>query len=120
MDEQKSYQTMGIHNGTQTKELISGPSAERSKDLLKLNRDQLRWIVGVFTGHCHLKGHLFKLGERCLEEDESATHALCDCEAIAHLRFCHLGRFFMEPGDYYDAPISEVLQFIRSVGLIKG
>jgi hypothetical protein len=68
----------------QAKELIiSGPSARRSKDLLKLNRDQLRWIVGLFTGQCHLKGHLFKLGltddptcERCLEEDESATHSL--------------------------------------------
>jgi hypothetical protein len=26
---------------------------------LKLNRDQLRWVVGLLTGHCHLKGHLF-------------------------------------------------------------
>jgi hypothetical protein len=45
--------------------------------VLKLNRDQLRWIVGLYTGHCHLKVHLFKLGltndptcERCLEADE--------------------------------------------------
>jgi hypothetical protein len=57
------------------------PSARRTKDLLKLNRDQLRWVVGLFTGHCHLKGRLFKPGltddptcERCLQEDESATH----------------------------------------------
>jgi hypothetical protein len=56
--------------------------------------DQLKWVGGLFTGHCHLKEHLFKLGltnylisERCLEEDESATQVLCDCEAIAHLRF---------------------------------
>jgi hypothetical protein len=83
-------------------------------------------VVGLLTGHCHLKGHLFKLGltddptcERCLE-DESATHILCDCEAIAYLRFRHLGQFFMEPSDYYDAPINRVLHFIRSVGLIKG
>jgi hypothetical protein len=27
---------------------------------------------------------------------------------------------FMEPSDYYDAPIDKVLHFIRSVGLIKG
>jgi hypothetical protein len=67
----------------QAKGLISGPSTRRMRDLLKLNRDQLRWMVGLFTGHCHLKGHLFKLGltaeptcERCLEEDESATHIL--------------------------------------------
>jgi hypothetical protein len=78
-------------------------------------------------GHCHLKGHLFKLGlrddptcERCLQEDESATHILCDCEAIAYLRFCHLGQFLMEPSDFYDVPINKVIHFIRSVGLIKG
>jgi hypothetical protein len=101
--------------------ILSGPSAKRTKDLLKLNRDQLRWVVGLLTGHCHLKGHLFKMGltddstfERCLEEDESATHILCDCEAIAYLRFRHLGQFFMEPSDYYDASINRVLHFIRS------
>jgi hypothetical protein len=111
----------------QAKGLISGPCARRTKDLLKLNRDQLRWIVELFTGHCHLKGHLFKVRltgdptcERFLEEDESATHILCDCEAIAHLRFRHLCRFFMEPSDFYNAPISKFLHFIRRVGVIKG
>jgi hypothetical protein len=64
-----------------------------------------------------LRPHLFKLGltdgpicERCLEEDESATHILCDCEAVAYLRFRRLGQFFMEPSDYYDAPIDKVLR----------
>jgi hypothetical protein len=102
--------------------LIQGPSARRTKDLLKLNR-QLRWVVGLLTGH----RHLFKLGltddpicEWCLEEDKSATHILCDCEAVAHVKFCHLGLFLMEPSDYYDAPIYKVLHFIAGVGLIKG
>jgi hypothetical protein len=58
--------------------------------------------------------------ERFQENDESAQHILCDCEAIANLRFRHLGQFFMEPSDYYDAPINRVLHFIRSVGLING
>jgi hypothetical protein len=60
----------------QAKRLILGPSVKRTMDLLKLNRDQLRRVVGLFTGHCHLKGHLFKLGltddptcERCLGDD---------------------------------------------------
>jgi hypothetical protein len=68
--------------------------------------------------------YLFKLGltddptcETCLQEDESATHTLRDCEAIAYLRF---RQFFMEPSDFYDAPIIKVLHFIRSIGLIKG
>jgi hypothetical protein len=85
------------------------------------------WVVGLLTGHSNIKGHRFKLGltddptcERCLQEDGSATHILCNCEAIAYLGFCHLGQFFMEPSDYYVAPINKVLYFVRSVGLIKG
>jgi hypothetical protein len=50
---------------------------------------------------------------------ESATYVLCDCEAIVYLTFHHLGQFFMEPSDYYDAPINKVLHFIRGVGLIN-
>jgi hypothetical protein len=58
--------------------------------------------------------------ERYLEEDESATHILCDSEAVAHVRFRLRGQFFMEASDYYDAPIYKVLHLIRGVGLIKG
>jgi hypothetical protein len=43
---------------------------------------------------------------------QSATHILCDCEAIAYLRFRHLGQFFMEPSDYYDAPINTSPTFL--------
>jgi hypothetical protein len=39
---------------------------------------------------------------------------------VAYTSFRHLGQYFMEPSDYYDAPIDKVLHFIRSVGLIKG
>jgi hypothetical protein len=84
-------------------------------------------VVGLLTRHYHLKWNLFKLGltddpicERCLEEDESATHILCDCDAVAHIRFHHLVQFFMEPSDYYDTPIDKVLNFIQGVALIKG
>jgi hypothetical protein len=84
MVEQEAYQTMGTIIGLkQAKELIPGPSAKRTRDLLTLNRDRLRWIVGLYTGHCHLKGHLFKMGlmndpicERCLGADESATRLM--------------------------------------------
>jgi hypothetical protein len=60
------------------------------------------------------------LCEKYLEADESATHFLCDCEALAYLRFRLLGQFFMEPDDFYDVPIGKVLHFIQSVGLTKG
>jgi hypothetical protein len=41
---------------------------------------------------------------------------LCDCEAIAYLRWVS---FFKEPSDYYDVPVNKFLYFIRSVGLIN-
>jgi hypothetical protein len=63
-----------------------------------------------------IRGHLFRIGltnsptcERCLEKDESATHFLWDCEAIAYLRFRHLGHYFMEPGDYQDPAVIKIL-----------
>jgi hypothetical protein len=31
-------------------------------------------------------------------------HILFDCEAVAYLRFHHMGQFFMEPSDYYHSP----------------
>jgi hypothetical protein len=56
-------------------------------------------VTGLLTGHCHLRGHLFKLVKinsptyrRCHHETEMALHVLCDCEAVAELWFCHLGR----------------------------
>jgi hypothetical protein len=109
------------------RDIVQFPVIPVLKDLSRLNRDQLRWVVGLLTGHRHLKGHLFKLGlikdpicERCQEENESATHILCDYEAVAQIRFRHVGQFFMEPCDYYDVPTDKVLHFIQGVGLIWG
>jgi hypothetical protein len=111
----------------QAKEFLQGPSARRTKELLKLNSNQWRWVTGLLTGHCHLKGHIFKMRltnspicERCLEKHQSSTHILCDCEAIVYLRFHHLGHYFMEPRDYQDASASKILHSIQSVGLLKG
>jgi hypothetical protein len=59
--------------------------------------------VGLCIGYDHLKEQLFMLvladgptSEQCLENDESATLILCDCEGMAYLRFRNLGQFFME------------------------
>jgi hypothetical protein len=78
-------------------------------------------------GHCHLKENLFGMGitkspncEMCLEKDESATHIARDCEAIAYLRFRHMGHYFMEPGDNQDAAVSTILHVLQRAGLLKG
>jgi hypothetical protein len=111
----------------QAKGLIRGPSAKRARELLKLDRNQLRWVAGLLTGRCHLKGHLFKLGlsdcptcESCREKDETATHVLCEFEALGHRRLRHLGQYFMEPSDHFDVPTYKILLFIRSAELLGG
>jgi hypothetical protein len=43
-----------------------------------------------------------------------------DVEGVKSRRILFLCQFFMDPSDYYGAPINKVLHFIRSVGLIKG
>jgi hypothetical protein len=42
---------------------LDGPSTKRTIEYLKLSRFQARQVTGLLTGHCHLKGHLFKLGK---------------------------------------------------------
>jgi hypothetical protein len=38
------------------------PSARKAGELLNLSRNQLRIMMGLLTGHCHLKEHLFNWG----------------------------------------------------------
>jgi hypothetical protein len=117
-----------IGNWTQTgKGIYIRTLCQKNEGSVETKQRSAKMGDRIITGHCHLKGHLFKLGltddpicERCLQEHDTATHILCDCEAIAYLRFRHLGQFFMEPSDFYDAPIIKVLHFIRSVRLIMG
>jgi len=66
--------------------------------LLSLSRNQLRIMTGVPKGHWHLKGHLFKLQlvnspdhDRHKQAFETASHILCECEALATLGIRHLG-----------------------------
>jgi hypothetical protein len=72
------------------------PSVKRNAKFLKLNRIQARQVTGLLTAHCHLKEHLHKLGiavspicGRCHNEIQTASHILCDCEALAELIFHH-------------------------------
>jgi hypothetical protein len=121
-----SHKTMGIHNWTQTGNGTHIRTiCQKNKVSVSIKQRPIKMDGRTIHKTLSPKGHLFKLGltddptcERCLEEDESATHILYDCETIGYLRFRHLGQFFMEPSDYYDDPINKDLHFIRNVGLI--
>jgi hypothetical protein len=82
-------------------------------------------MTGQLTGHCHLKGYLFNLRlvnspecGRCKQASETASHVLCDCEALATLRFRPLGHHFMKPDDSEDISVSKVLHLVQVAGLL--
>jgi hypothetical protein len=41
----------------------AGPSAKMIAEFLKLSGLQARQVTELLTGHCHLRGHLLKLGK---------------------------------------------------------
>jgi hypothetical protein len=71
------------------KSFFDGPSTKRTAELLKLSRFQIKQVTGLLTGHCQLRGHLLKMGMvsspnsiRCYHETKTASHVVCDCEAV--------------------------------------
>jgi hypothetical protein len=85
------------HEQKQVKGFLIQSSAIKAGEVLNLSGNQLPIMIGLLTGHCHLKEQLCKLGlvkspecERCKQASETASHVLCECEALAVLRFRHL------------------------------
>jgi hypothetical protein len=89
----------------QARELISGPCPGTRIKLLSLNRNQSRVVAGLLTGHNTLRRHLHLLGlldsplcRKCGVKEETSAHILCECEALAVLRYRYLGSC-MEPSE---------------------
>jgi len=61
-----------IYEPRQAKAFPKKPSAKKAGELLSLNRNQLRIMTGLLTGHFHLKGQIFQMG---LINSPSATNA---------------------------------------------
>jgi hypothetical protein len=91
------------------------PSDHRTGEFLKLNRAKARQVTGLLTEHGHLKAHHFKLGisdipvyGRRHVVTETAPHILCKRVSLAGLRFCGLGKHFMEPSHYDEIPLYKI------------
>ncbi|KAG8302636.1 hypothetical protein J6590_028554 [Homalodisca vitripennis] len=75
------------------------PSSKVASDLLSLNRSMSSKVIGLITGHGHLRKHLHRVGilqedplcGRCNEQEETAEHLLFDCPAIARERYAIFG-----------------------------
>jgi len=65
-----------------------------------------RLLLAYRTGHNTLWRYLCIKGigngpmfRKCVTEEENSVHILCECEALASLRYIYLGSFFLDPDD---------------------
>ena len=78
-----------------SKLMMRAVTTTRTKEILKLKREDLQMVTGLITGHCATKQHLHTLGvinenprcRFCSIENETATHLIFNCEALTRRRF---------------------------------
>ena len=109
----------------QAGEMISGPNLATGAQLLSFNRTHSRVIIGLLTGHNTLRRHLYVMGlsnnHTCRKlgtEEETSVHILCECEALASLRYTYLGSFFLDPEDIRVLGMGAIWNFARETGLL--
>ncbi|KAJ8952643.1 hypothetical protein NQ318_020958 [Aromia moschata] len=76
------------------------------------------------TDHCHLKRHLHMIRVIddpecgwCMEDEETASHILTDCPAIARVRERHFGSCVLNPEDVKSIHPRKICAFAREVGI---
>lgn len=107
----------------QTRRIIKEPNPKYTQQLITLNRNELRLMIGVITGHVALNYHLSKfvsdlspLCGCCSEQVETAIHLLCVCPAHANLRRICFGQGFICPESVKSLKVHSVLGFLRGCG----
>ena len=104
----------------QTKMLLPEVNSIFWKQLNKYPRSKMNLITQVYTGHCTLQKHLFRMKltdspicEQCLEEEESMEHFLCECPAFAIPRYHNLGGMAIKRKDLSGLKLKMILSFIK-------
>jgi len=91
-----------------------------------MGKNRLRILTGLLTGHCRLRGHLYKLGivssgvcRYCDTAEESAEHIVATCTALSRRRCRILGNHIIQPGNIEVLNPTKILEFIQEIGLME-
>jgi hypothetical protein len=105
--------------------LISGSNLATGARLLCCNRTEARVVIGLLTGHNTLRRHVRIMGlsnnpicRECGTEDETSVYILCECEALASLRYTYLGSFFLDPEDIGVLGLGNIWNFAKGTGFL--
>jgi len=109
----------------QARELISGPDPATGAWLLSLNSTHTKVVIGLLTGPNTLRRHVCIMGigndprcRKCGTEEETSVHILCECEALASLRYIYLGSFFLDPDNIKKLGVGAIWHFGNTTGLL--
>jgi hypothetical protein len=93
---------------------------------LTTGRKKLRTTVGLLTGHCGLRKHLYLLRlsteancRFCKEEEETPIHLMRDCKPLAGKGMVWFFSHIPEPDDIASQPLTQILNFFISLGVIE-
>jgi hypothetical protein len=56
---------------------------------------------------------------KCGIVEETSVHILCKCEALASLRYTHLGFFFLDPEDIRELGIGAIWSLGKGTGILQ-
>jgi ribonuclease HI len=110
-------------NCSLARELLHYPDQAAAKKFIMMTRQNLRFVTGILTGHCQLNKHLHRMGvsdtplcRGCKQEDETMEHVLCDCPALSSTRKAAFDEFWLTPANIREAPLGDVINYVRNVG----
>ena len=90
------------------------------------SRDLLRTLLGLFTGHCLLNKHKFRMKlvssptcPSCELEDESPIHFLTACPTYSLARATYFGNQSPTLSEIFALPASVILAYINATGRLK-
>ena len=107
----------------QAKEFGIRREKKKAKRLLTLTRSQLRAIMCLLTGHGGFNKHLRRMGlaeldtcPSCGFDEDTASHLLCECDALHHKRLWSLGKSYLDTREVSTLSAVELLGFLRDTG----
>jgi ribonuclease HI len=109
-----------------SKRHINGYDKKLAKDLLNMERTDLRRLVGFLTGHSLHKSFLFKIGKSetdmcryCWEDEEKMAHLIYDCPAFTGTRRIIFGAEIINEQMIKSAKLKTLLEFIKKTKMEK-
>lgn len=106
----------------QTKMFLKEPYQANLGNITKLNRDSLRLLVQVITGHNSLNSHLFKMNLApspdciCGQGKETGYHFITECDCHCMTRLAVLGGLKLTSEELLDVPFARLARYIARTG----